>query len=220
VTLQRIPEPEAMDTYEEAVEYDSMDHAEVNRVFVTDLLATGAIKGDVLDLGTGTGQIPIELCQRTEDVRVMGIDLAASMLDQARINVELETLTDRIMFDLIDAKTLPYDDGRFDVVMSNSIIHHVPDPLPVMAEAVRVAKSGGVVFFRDLMRPVDETSLARLVANHAADCNELQTKMFSDSLRAAFTVREIQELVVELGLEKNTVAATSDRHWTWSARKP
>jgi len=220
VAVQRIPEPEAMDTFEEAVEYDSMDHSEVNRVFVTDLLAAGKIAGDVLDLGTGTGQIPIELCHRTEDVRVMGVDLAAYMLDQARINIELETLTDRIVFDLIDAKTLPHGDGQFDVVMSNSIIHHVPDPLPVMAEAVRVTKSGGIVFFRDLIRPVDEESLAQLVATYAADCNEIQTKMFSDSLRAAFTVQEIQELVVELGLEKNTVTATSDRHWTWPATKP
>ena len=43
--------------------------------------------------------------------------------------------------------------------------------------------------------------------------------LFEDSLRAALSVEEIQALVSELGFAGSTVVATSDRHWTWSARQ-
>jgi hypothetical protein len=44
--------------------------------------------------------------------------------------------------------------------------------------------------------------------------------LFRDSLRAALTLNEVRQLVGELGFEGDTVQTTSDRHWTWSARKP
>ena len=68
-----------MDSIDEAVDYNSMDHSSVNRVFVDDLLAARPTPGDVLDLGTGTALIPIELCQREMTCRVMAADAAVSM---------------------------------------------------------------------------------------------------------------------------------------------
>ena len=73
MSLKRILEPEVMDTPEEARDYNGMDHSEVNRIFVDDLLATGFTGVDILDLGTGTAQIPVELCQRSEDLSLIHI---------------------------------------------------------------------------------------------------------------------------------------------------
>ena len=89
MALERVLEPEVMDTYEEADDYDSMDHSEVNRAFVTDFLAAGDVSGLFLDLGTGTALIPIELCERHEDCYVMAADASVHMLDMARYNVEI-----------------------------------------------------------------------------------------------------------------------------------
>jgi ubiquinone/menaquinone biosynthesis C-methylase UbiE len=219
VTLERVLEPEVMDTFEEAMDYNDMDHAGVNERFVSDLLACGAIAGEVLDIGTGTGLIPIELCRRNENLRVMAIDMSYHMLDQGRINIELENLTDRIMFDLVDAKDLFYDDARFDVVMSNSIVHHIADPIVVLREAVRVTAPGGLIFFRDLMRPADDATVNHLVETYTGQENEHQQKMFEDSLRASLNLDEIREIVEQLGCDPTKVNATSDRHWTWSQRK-
>jgi ubiquinone/menaquinone biosynthesis C-methylase UbiE len=219
VTLKRVLEPEVMDTFEEAMDYNEMDHREVNERFVSDLLACGPIAGEVLDIGTGTGLIPIELCRRNEDVRVMAIDMSWHMLDQGRINIELEGLTDRIMFDLVDAKDLFYDDGRFSVVMSNGILHHIAEPSVVLREAIRVTAPGGLIFCRDLMRPEDETTVKHLVETYAGQENEHQQKMFEDSLHAALNLGEIRGIVQQLGGEPAKVEATSDRHWTWSQRK-
>ncbi len=220
MSLQRVLEPEVMDTPEEARDYNEMDHAEVNRTFVDDLLACGEISGDVLDLGTGTAMIPIELCERVEACRVMATDMSTSMLDLAVYNLAVSSAGHRIQLAQADAKQLRYEDDMFDVVMSNSIVHHIPEPVAVLREAVRVAKPGGLLFFRDLMRPERSDDVSHLVATYAAGANEHQQKMFDDSLRAALNLDEIRELVASLGFAEETVQATSDRHWTWIARKP
>jgi ubiquinone/menaquinone biosynthesis C-methylase UbiE len=227
--LSRTLEPEVMDTRDDAWDYDTMDHAEVNRRFVEDLLVdvdlpTGNDDEDVdpllvLDIGTGTAQIPILLCQATDDVRVLAADAATSMLDLARLNVEIAGVRERIQLDASDAKKMPYRNEMFDAVISNSIVHHIPEPREVLREAVRVTKPGGLLFFRDLKRPADEVEVDRLVETYAAGCNDHQRTLFRDSLHAALTIDEMRALVIELGFAPETVELTSDRHWTWSARR-
>lgn len=219
MTLERVLEAEVMDTLEEARNYDDMDHAEVNRMFVRDLLASVDVRGDVLDLGTGTARIPIELCQRTDDCRVMAVDLSFNMLDVARYNIEVEGLIHRIQLDHDDGKNLPHADEDFDIVISNSIVHHIPEPITVLSEAVRVTRSGGWLFFRDLLRPHDDDTVRQLVDTYAGGEIERSRKMFEDSLRAALNLDEIRALVQQLGYPPASVQASSDRHWTWSVRK-
>jgi ubiquinone/menaquinone biosynthesis C-methylase UbiE len=227
VPLVRILEPEVMDRPDEAVEYDALDHRAVNQSFVTDLLAAlpaAPISADwtpfpdVLDLGTGTALIPIELCRRHSDCRVLAADAAVSMLELARYHLEIENLTQRIELRHVDAKQLPFPDGLFDVVMSNSIIHHIPEPISVLREALRVARAGGLLFFRDLLRPESDAQLRHFVTTYAAGANEQQQRMFAESLHAALSLDEIRSLVAALGFPAETVQPTSDRHWTWVAR--
>lgn len=219
MTLQRVLETEYMDTADEARDYDSMDHSGVNRIFVEDLLKIGDLGEDILDLGTGTALIPIELCKAVDGCRVMATDMAVHMLELARYNVEVEGLTERIELAQADAKCLDFPDASFDAVISNSIIHHIPEPMSCLAEAVRVVRPGGLLFFRDLLRPDTEEQVRFLVKTYAGNENEHQQQMFDDSLRAALSLEEIQTLVDELGFNPQSVLATSDRHWTWCVRK-
>ena len=220
MALERVLEPEVMDTYEEARDYDSMDHQAVNKLFVDDLLAVGNIGNDILDVGTGTAQIPVELCRQSEDCRIIAIDMAVHMLDLARFNIEVDGFTQRIFLQQIDAKDMLFESEMFDCVMSNSIIHHIPEPLAVLAESIRVTRPGGLLLFRDLLRPESGEEVAHLVSTYAGDENEHQRQMFDDSLRAALSLSEVRAMVSSLGFEAETVQATSDRHWTWIAIKP
>lgn len=219
--LPRTLEPEVMDTAEEARDYDAMDHSQVNQRFVDDLLATGydVSVGDILDLGTGTAQIPIRLCCRHEECRVIAVDLSINMLELARYNLEAAGQIGRIQLDHIDAKTLPYDAGRFQVVISNSIVHHIPAPLTALREATRVLAVGGLVFFRDLLRPASADDVEHLVRTYAGNENEHSQQMFRQSLHAALTLDEVRALVSEVGFSPAEVQATSDRHWTWCGVK-
>jgi ubiquinone/menaquinone biosynthesis C-methylase UbiE len=217
--LSRVLEPEVMDSAEEARDFDTMDHRAVNRVFVADFLAAWAGRGPVLDVGTGTAQIPIELCRQSPAPRVVAVDLAEAMLAVARDNVRRAGLADRLEVRRCDAKRLPFDDGAFGAVISNSIVHHIPEPGSVLAEMVRVAVPGGRLFVRDLLRPEDEARLRHLVTTYAGDANAHQQKMFGDSLHAALTLTEIRDLVGALGYPPDGVRKTTDRHWTWTATK-
>ena len=217
MSLERVLEPEVMDTFEEARDYDSMDHQSVNTLFVSDFLAAGDVGTDVLDIGTGTAQIPVELCRQHEDCRVLAIDMASHMLDLARFNIEVDGFTQRIFLQQIDAKDMAFESAMFDSVMSNSIIHHIPEPLAVLQESVRVTRPGGLLFFRDLLRPETSDEVTQLVETYAGEENDHQRQMFDDSLRAALSLQEIREMVLSLGFDAETVRATSDRHWTWTA---
>ncbi len=217
--LPRVLETEVMDTAEEARDYDAMDHTGVNRLFVADFLAVWNGRNPILDVGTGTVQIPIELCRQHRTALVTAIDLAEQMLAVGRRNVEQVNLGDRIQIERVDAKALPCKAGSFAAVISNSIVHHVPEPGQVLAEMVRVVEPAGLLFVRDLLRPGDEMTLSRLVDLYAAGANAHQRQMFADSLRAALTLSEIRGLVAALGFNPATVQQTTDRHWTWIAHK-
>jgi ubiquinone/menaquinone biosynthesis C-methylase UbiE len=223
--LPRMLEPEVMDSLTEAVDYDSMDHAEVNRRFAEDFLAMapnrlpGQAICRVLDVGTGTAQIPIEISRRRNDLRITAIDLAAHMLQVAQRNVIAAGLTSQIKLEQIDAKGLPYAESDFDAVISNSILHHIPEPRSAFREMVRVLREGGGLFVRDLLRPPDRQTLEQLVATYASDANEHQRQMFHDSLHAALSLEDVGELAVDAGLPANWVKQTSDRHWTIAGRR-
>ena len=149
----------------------------------------------------------------------MAIDGVWQMLDQARINIELEGLIERIKLDLVDARDLIYPDGQFDVVLSNHTLHQFADPDVVLREALRVTASQGRVFFRDWMRPEDEAAVKHLVQTCAGDENGKQQQLLASSLRAALSLEEIREAVRRIGGDASQVAATSDRHWTWNQKK-
>jgi ubiquinone/menaquinone biosynthesis C-methylase UbiE len=212
-------EPEVMDTPEEARDYDAMDHSEVNRLFVADFLKHFSGAATILDMGTGTAQIPIELCRQAPTAQVHAIDLAEHMLRLGEENVRRAGFQERIRLRKVDAKRLPFADKSFAAVMSNSIVHHIPEPAAAMAEMVRVTSPGGALFVRDLLRPPTLEKLREIVQTYAADANDHQQKMFGDSLHAALTLEEVRDIVRGLGMDPEEVRQTSDRHWTWAARR-
>lgn len=214
--LPRVLEPVVMDTADEACDYDAMDHSGVNRVFVKDFLAVWNARGPILDVGTGTALIPIEFCQQSPKESVVAVDAAEHMLAVARENVRRAGLVSRITCQLVDAKRMPFPDGSFPAVMSNSIVHHIPDPRTVFAEIARVAMPGTTIFVRDLLRPADEATLRHLVKTYAEDANAHQQKMFAESLHAALNLDEVKALVAAVGHSPDLVRRTSDRHWTWT----
>lgn len=212
--MERVTEPEVMDSPQEAIEYDAMDFLDVNTAFAQRAIEIGPLEGLILDAGTGTARIPILMSQQRPQWRIMGIDLAQSMLDIGQKNVEQFGLPQHIQLELVDAKQLPYPNEHFDMVVSNSLIHHLPNPLPFLWELKRVLKLNGAILLRDLLRPDSQEQLDAIVNRVAVDCNTHQTHLFRDSLHAAFTLEEVNQMMQQVGLEGVKVYQSSDRHWT------
>ncbi len=227
--LKRILEPEVMDSADEAHDYDTMDHSEVNRRFVEDCIAflnecqqasdpnsdrTSACR-QILDLGTGTAQIPVLLSEALpSDHTILAADMSLEMLRVAQRNIRDAGCDSSVVPICCNARQLPVPDRSCHYLISNSIIHHIPEPAHAFAEICRVAAPGAVFFLRDLLRPDSEQQLEELVARWAGNAIPHQQQMFRESLYAALTVEEVRDLLRNQNLDPDWVRQTTDRHWT------
>jgi ubiquinone/menaquinone biosynthesis C-methylase UbiE len=222
--ILRVLEPEAMDTPDEVLEYDLMDHSEVNARFVDDFLSVHGLcrGGEILDVGTGTARIPILLARSDTRARILALDLAPNMLQRAAINIAEAGLSDRIRCLCGDVKGLEAVLGptEFEGVISNTIVHHIPDPAPALAAMAGRVAPGGALMIRDLARPNSSEEVTRLVELHASKESPKARDLFEASLNAALTVEEIRTMIRPLGIPETSVAMTSDRHWTLTWNRP
>ncbi len=217
--MDRILEPEVMDTWLEATAYDAMDFVAVNTAFALEAIAIDPDAIKILDVGTGTARIPILMCQQRSQYLITGIDLAQSMLIIGRRNVEAAGLMQRIKLERVDSKKMPYPDLEFDMVISNSLVHHLPDPLSFFGEIKRLVRPNGGILIRDLIRPENEQIVNELVAKIGGDYDSHQQQLFSDSLKAALTFTEVQELIDRVGLSGVKLTQSSELHWTIERQK-
>src|SRR5690606_23434084 len=125
---------------------------------------------------------------RAPGLRILGIDLGEHMLRAAADNVKAAGLGDRVRIQRADAKATGLPDATFDMVISNSLVHHIPEPIRLFFEIERVAKPGAALFIKDLHRPSSTAEHALLVEQYAADCTPYQRRGFSESLHAGLTV--------------------------------
>lgn len=232
--MLRVPEPEAMDSEQEAADYDAMDHREVNGRFADDVLEArrkfGVLGPSVLDVGTGTALIPIALCDRDPHLEVVATDIAEAMLRLAKRNVAALGFEKRIHVQHANGANLRPMARRFDVVMSNTIVHHVVDVVGLFQNMVSALKPDGLLFVRDLVRPGTEAEVQALVTKHATIPPNLtgetlaqaqrQRDLFAASLRAGYTVDEMVQISAPLGIGPDCFRMTSDRHWTLCCKVP
>lgn len=222
--MQRTLEPEFMDTHEDAEEYDAMDFRETDTQFAETAASLLGVEpgGKVLDIGTGPAKIPVLLLSRRPDLHVLATDMAKHMIRVAERNVAAAGLAQSCTVVLMDGKALDLLPATFDLVMSNSLAHHVADPLTLFREIARVAKPEGAVLVRDLIRPESQEAAWAIVNRVAAHDTARQKQLFFDSLCAALTLDEVRELVVASGLNSARVVQSSDRHWSverlWQAK--
>jgi ubiquinone/menaquinone biosynthesis C-methylase UbiE len=216
--LDRVPEPELMDTVQEAEAYDAMDHRAVNQAFVSDLLAFAPKAGVWLDLGTGSAQIPILVAQSHPEAVIVAADAALSMLSVARRNVLKAGFAHRIQLVQVDAKATTLPERHYTCIFSNSLVHHLEDPSQFWQQCRCLVAPGGFVFVRDLARPESEAQLDTLVKIYAEEATACQKELFAESLRSSYTVTEIAMQAQDAGLLGANVSMSSDRHWTLSWR--
>ncbi len=221
--IPRVLEPEAMDSPAEVLEYDAMDHRQVNAQFVGDFLcAHGPNRGGlILDVGTGTARIPIALAQADPQARILAVDISPNMLARAVANIAQAGLAERIRCLRGDIKHLHHAVGRaqFEAVVSNTIIHHIPEPTDAIRAMKERTAPGGTLLVRDLARPASLSELDRLVLIYACHETPRARDLFAASLHAALTLDEVRQIVRTLGLPSDCVIMSSDRHWTlkWKA---
>ena len=102
----------------------------------------------VLDVGCGIGATPIYLA-RKYGCRVVGVDLVERMIGRSNERLRGTGLEDRGEFRVADAQDLPFGDGTFDAVISESVLAFIDDRQKALREWIRVTRPGGYVGFTE-----------------------------------------------------------------------
>jgi len=214
--MKRRPEPELMDEAEQALAYAEADFSEPNTLFLKLLreLEPGDLTGQkTLDLGCGPADIVIGFLKAYPRAECDALDGSAAMLEHARS--ALDSLPGvarrcRLLHDILPSAQLPKT--AYDLVLSNSLLHHLHDPRILWRTVRETAKPGAIVLVMDLMRPASALWAESLVTTYAADAPEILRRDFRNSLFAAFEPKEVAAQLEEAGLAGLEVGVVSDRH--------
>ena len=200
--LPRVPEPEVMDDSGEVEAYCSaaaqrhLDAIDSTLVEHAVGLLRGCPQGRALDIGTGPGQIVIKLARRLPQWTFVAVDRSPGMIAQARANLAAAggNLGRRVELDLADGNHLPFADGSFDLVMCNSVLHHLAAPSKLLSEMGRLVSANGGILLRDLRRP-NRLAYPLHVRWHGRNYSGEMRRLYRDSVRAAYTARELERML-------------------------
>ncbi len=216
--MERSAEPELMDEPQQVAAYAAADFslAHEQLLFHLRTLWQGPAPTCSIDLGTGTGDIAMRLARAYPGCHVTAVDAGAVMLRQAAQLIALAGLAERISLvqrHLPDITGLPH----VPLLVSNSLLHHLPDPMILWRVLPRLACPGALAVIMDLRRPRCMEELEQLVLRHAAADPPILQNDFRASLHAAYTCDEVAAQLREAALPL-TVDAIGDRHWIASGR--
>ncbi len=216
--MDRIPEPEVMDDPAQALAYARADFAAVNQAFVDRFRAAFPefTSGRMVDLGCGPADIPIRLVRALPSMHVTAVDASESMLDLARRALAAAGLAERVRLVAGRLPGLPLPERGFDAVISNSLVHQLPDPVSFWREARRLARPGDPILVVDLIRPDTPVAADAIVEKYSGGEDPILKRDFFNSLCAAFTPDEVAAHLRAAGLAHLTAEVISDRHWAVS----
>lgn len=214
--LVRSPEPkELMDDEVQALAYAQADfdapHTNIMRFFQA-AMPSGFDAARAIDLGCGAADISIRLSRIHPRCSVDAVDGSKAMLSHAATSIKAAGLERqiRIVQASLPCQSLPQ--RHYDLVVSNSLLHHLYHPEVLWQTLCQVARPGAFLFIADLIRPDSPEHALSLVEKYAAGDPDILRRDFHNSLLAAFTIDEVREQLARAGLEYLTVRAISDRH--------
>lgn len=218
--MERQAEPDLMDEPLQARAYAEADFAEPHNAYVELLYQyteDNGLDGTALDLGCGPADIVIRVAHRFPQLEIHAVDGAAAMLALAKeaINRECQehpAFAQRIKLHRAYLPVTELPLSQYDVILSNSLLHHLNDPVSLWETIKRFAKKGALVFVMDLLRPDTEQQAKQLVEQYAVNEPDILRRDFYHSLLAAYTEQEISQQLHQTGLSQLAVKVIDDRH--------
>ncbi len=224
--MERLCEPELMtgalqvQAYSDA-DFSSSDEVLINdlEILLMDLKRFPLEQALILDLGCGPGNITERLASHWPVANVIGIDGSESMLEVAKAR----KLQSKLPYGVVNINYLCMDiasiaSGVFrlnrlpDVLVSNSLFHHIHDPGQFWQAIKKLSSSRTIHFHKDLRRPKTILDSIELQQKYLPEAPSVLKKDFLASLHAAFTLEEVERQLKSEGLSTLNVSEVDDRY--------
>jgi SAM-dependent methyltransferase len=214
--MERRREPELMDDEAQARAYAKADFNDSDSNFIElfrERFADAEIRGYVIDLGCGPGNVSFRFAHAFPECIVHGVDGSEAMLRYGRRRLEQEQgLQGRIEFIQGVFPGVELSRDSYDIIISNSMLHHLGDPQVLWSEIKRLGHAGTLVFIMDLRRPSSPATARLLVDRHAGREPAILRRDFYNSLLASFREPDVLRHLERAGLEGFKVSEIGDRH--------
>jgi SAM-dependent methyltransferase len=204
-----------MDDADQARAYSEADFSESHQrfvdLFVKRFPAWRQAAFRVVDLGCGPADVTVRFALAHPRAEVVGVDAAQTMLELGRARVRVAGLDERVR---LERRRLPdetLDGAGYDAGISNSLLHHLPDPDVLWRTVARSLVPGAPILVMDLCRPADDEAVAMLVGRYMADAPAVLARDFRASLRAAYRPDEVRVQIRQAPLDLE-VEQVTDRH--------
>ncbi len=224
--MKRVTEPELMCSPLQVNAYADADFSETDKEIIRNLnllLKEAEKKIDehtlIVDLGCGPGNISERIALQWPYAKTIGIDGSLEMLELAkrRGNQLCENYgVKRLSFlhsdlSVLAGELLPLDDLA-DVVVSNSLLHHIHNPKTFWNSIKTISAKGSLQFHRDLRRPGSPEEVLAMQKEYLPNAPEVLKTDYIASLHAAFTVEEIRKQLEIEGLSRLKVFEVEERY--------
>jgi ubiquinone/menaquinone biosynthesis C-methylase UbiE len=211
--MKRVLEPELMEDEAQVRAYAEADFEIPHSQFIERLqvfVNEPDFSGTALDLGCGPGDISRRFARAYPLSKVHAVDGSAAMINYGKLSIADE-LKSRIKFihGLLPYVSLPQ--ASYGIIFSNSLLHHLPDPMVLWDVIKKYAVPGTRIVVMDLLRPGSIDEALAMVQAYAADEPDILKRDFYQSLLAAFRMEEIAGQIAQAGLDLN-IEQISDRH--------
>ncbi len=181
---------------------------------------------DVLDLGSGSGTDVFVAARHVGDTgSVTDVDMTVEQLEKAR-GLRDDAGFDRVSFEQSQIEDLPFDDGMFDIVVSNGVINLSPEKARVFEEAYRVLRAGGQLAISDIISETQMPDSIKTDADLWAACigGAMQIDRYREVVETAgfvdVEVRENSEYEFISEQAANACQKYGVKSISLSARKP
>jgi ubiquinone/menaquinone biosynthesis C-methylase UbiE len=201
--VEPIDDPEAINQYDKGAKLYMMPEY---KYFVRNILKKGFRSGRVLDIGTGTGLLAIELAKAKGcNFDIVALDISENMLMKARENAARFNVSEKISFVSGTAAALPFPGKSFDIIMSYASLHHWFNPEKVFQEIARVKNDTGYAVIRDNKRVYANPIWRLIIFLVTRFMNRRHRENWPKVIQSSYTIPEIRNILKRAALDNYRV---------------
>jgi ubiquinone/menaquinone biosynthesis C-methylase UbiE len=208
----RVPEKELMCSNEQAASYANANFSESNNLFINNTFQHVKIDNytKLLDVGCGDGEIPIRISKET-DCEITAIDGSQAMLNEFKKKIDKNNVRNIFLHKKLIDQNL-FIDKSFDVIICNSVLHHVSDLSLFWNTIFRLTRKNGIICLMDLERPKSNKEMDDILLKYGGK-DPILLDDFKNSLKAAYTINEVSQQLDSYSNISFNIKAISDRHF-------